>query len=122
MSAGRTTLVALAAAAGFVIGFYAGMAILLSIVGFDQVSGADFELATVPAGTLAAGLAASFGAPRTRRLLAPVLGVVALVAAVTTPLLIALDGDFGSAMAIGGGAAVLAATATTALIMVDRPG
>ncbi len=119
MSAGRTALAGLLAAVGYVVGFYAGLAVVLSIAGFNEVSGGGFELATVPAGTLTAGLAASLAAPQSRRVLAPLLGSAAVVAAVTTSLLIVLDGDYGAAMAIGGVCAVIAATVTTVMIARD---
>ena len=52
-----------ATAVGFVVGFYAGFFALLSTVGLDEFEGWQFELSTVPAAGLIAGIAAIAASP-----------------------------------------------------------
>ena len=110
ISAARTLGVGLAAAVGYGIGFYAGLIALLIVTGFDEIAGAPFEWATIPAGMLLAGAAAALASPERRAAIAPALGTAAVAAVPTVLWVIALDGDYGHAVVIGGVVAVVATT------------
>ncbi len=113
MSGTRVVVAIVLSAAGFVVGFYLGIFMLLSIVGLDDFEGWQFELATIPVGSIVAGLGAAVAAPRTGRVVGTALGAAAVAAAVSTPVLFALDGDFAVAIILGGVVAVIATVAAT---------
>ncbi|MFP3913845.1 MAG: hypothetical protein ACLFWM_03150 [Actinomycetota bacterium] len=118
MTVVRTVLVALAATVGFVVGFYAGVVALLSVVGLDGFRGWQFPLATLPAGGVVGGLAAGLATPGRpwRSVLAAALAGALLVMG----LVYLIDADFGVAI-ISGAAAVAAAASVTAGARSGRP-
>lgn len=115
MSAGRTLLVALAAAVGFAVGFYAGALLLLAIVGLDEFEGWQFGVATLPLGGITAGVGAAVAAPETGRIWGRVIGGSLLAALVVVGGVGLVDGDFGIAFVGGGLVAVATATILTSL-------
>lgn len=118
MSAGRTLLVALAAAAGFAVGFYSGALLLLTIVGLDEFEGWQFVVATLPLGGLTAGVGAAVAAPETGRIWGRVLGGSLLAALVIVGGVGLVEGDFG--IAFVGGGLVVVATAITLASLANR--
>jgi hypothetical protein len=113
MTVKRLVGVTAATALGFVIGFYAGFFLLLSTVGLDEFEGWQFEISTVPAAGLVAGIAAVATSPDRQRIWRRVLATSILTAVAVGVGLLLLDGDFGVAMGVGGplvvGTTVLAA-------------
>jgi hypothetical protein len=108
---GRLAGVLLAAAAGWVAGFYAAIFLILSLIGLDDFEGWQFELGTALLGTLGAALAAHL-ASRSRRSERRPFGRVAGVLAVTLALgAFLLDPDFAAAILGGGAVAVIVLTA-----------
>ncbi|MBT8202938.1 MAG: hypothetical protein HKN74_00480 [Acidimicrobiia bacterium] len=118
ISPARTFGVGLAAAVGYVVGFYAGLIALLMITGFDGIADAPFEWATIPAGMLLAGAAGALASPERRVAIAPALGSAAVAAVPTVLGVMALDGDYGHAIVIGGVVAI--AATTTAVVTAHR--
>lgn len=101
MSGGRIALVALAGAAGFAVGFYAGVFLVLSLVGFSEFEAWQFELSTLPLAGLISGVGIAIASPETGRIWVRVLAA-ALVAAVAMILLVRrMNGDFGLAFGLG---------------------
>lgn len=111
----RVIFVVLATTAGFVVGFYAGLIMLLSIVGIDDFQGWQFELATVPTGGLCAGLVAAGASPSTQRIWVRVVTATLMAALAATGVLNVIGGDFGIAIGLGGLIVVVAATVTATL-------
>lgn len=113
MRGARLVGVVVATGIGFVIGFYAGFFVLLSTVGLDEFEGWQFELTTMPAAGLVAGLAAVAASPDRQRIWRPVVVTSIVTGLITTGVLLLIDGDFGIAMGVGGpivvGSTVLAA-------------
>ncbi|HSJ35670.1 MAG TPA: hypothetical protein VLB85_11515 [Acidimicrobiia bacterium] len=109
----RKIVLVLATGIGFVIGFYAGFFTLLSLVGLNEFEGWQFELSTVPAAGIAAGLGAVAAAPHRQAIWRPTITTSILTALAVTGVLLLIEGDFGVAMGLGGpivvGATVLAA-------------
>lgn len=100
-------------AIGFVIGFYAGFFVLLSTVGLDGFEGWQFEISTVPAAGVVAGMAAVAASPARQRIWRRVMVTSILTALAVAVGLRLSEGDFGVAMGVGGplvvGTTVLAA-------------
>lgn len=115
MTGKRLVGLVIATAVGFVVGFYAGLFALLSTVGLDEFEGWQFELSTVPAAGLIAGIAAIAALPHRQRVWRAVIATSLLSALAVAVGLLLIDGDFGIAMGVGGplvvGATVLAAWA-----------
>jgi Na+/H+-dicarboxylate symporter len=113
MTVKRLVGVTAATAVGFVVGFYAGFFLLLSTVGLDEFEGWQFEISTVPAAGLVAGIAAVAASADRQRIWRRVIATSILTALAVAVGLLLLDGDFGVAMGVGGplvvGTTVLAA-------------
>lgn len=111
LSPGRTALVALASAVTYLVGFYVGFFVLLSIVSLEGFEGWQFPLVTVPAGALLAGAAASLTSPDPGRVWWPV-GITTVLAGFAWVLVVyAIDGGFEASLIAGGIVCVVAATA-----------
>jgi hypothetical protein len=120
MSTGRVVAVALAAAVAFVVGFYAGFAALLSVVTFDDFRAWQFTVSTLPSGGMLAGVAAALAAPApARRVLGRTVGAALAAALAVVIVLLAVDGDFGVAIGVGGAAVVTASTVATVASVKD---
>lgn len=113
MTVKRLIGLVVATGVGFVIGFYTGFFILLSTVGLDEFEGWQFEVSTMPAAGLVAGIAAVAASPDRQRIWRRVIATAILTALTVAFGLVLFDGDFGIAMGVGGplvvGATVLAA-------------
>jgi hypothetical protein len=113
MTVKRLVGVVVATAVGFVVGFYAGFFLLLSTVGLDEFEGWQFEISTLPAAGLVAGMAAVAASPERHRIWRRVIATSIATALVVAGGLLLIDGDFGVAMGVGGplvvGSTVLAA-------------
>lgn len=105
-SPGRMLGVVVAGVAGWVIGFYMGVFVVLSLVGWNEFAGWQFLAATIPGGALGASLGASLAHPDTRRSAPVVFGAGLAAAALTALALQIIDGDYGVAI-LGGGAVVV---------------
>lgn len=117
LSGGRLASLFALAALGFAVGFYLGIFLLLSVVGFASLQGWQFLLTTLPTGGLVAGAsAAALSGGRTRLL------VVAVTSAVLTALcLMVVDGDFVVAI-VWGEVVVVTSLVLTALHRRETPG
>ena len=110
MSAGRAVGVAAAGAAGWIVGFYLGIFLVLSTVGLDDFEGWHFELATVSIGAVGAALAAALAGRRGLAALPRAVGAALVAAIAAIGGLRVIDGDFAVAI-IGGGLVVVVAVA-----------
>lgn len=111
MTTGRTVMAVIAAGLGFVAGFYAGVFALLSVVGFGDLAGWQFPVATVPTGSLVAAAGASLPARHTGRAFRRAFVGAVVAAAVATAIVLRVDGDFGLAIGLGGSLALAATVA-----------
>lgn len=112
-SPGRMLGITAAAAAGWVIGFYLGVFVVLSLVGWNEFAGWQFIAATIPGGALGGSLGASLAHSDPRASGPVVFGTGLVAAALAAVALQVIDGDYAVAI-LGGGAAVVGAIVVAA--------